>query len=85
LLTSEFTADDTGDANKAILLSTPKQTLLSKVESSKIVKTEITKTILYLSPTTRKLHDSLEKASINTQPLYTTKSLRETRNNLFSQ
>ncbi len=29
------------------------------------------------------MHDSLENASINTQPLYTTKSLRETRKNII--
>jgi hypothetical protein len=29
------------------------------------------------------MHDSLEKASINTQPLYTTKSLREIRKNII--
>jgi hypothetical protein len=29
------------------------------------------------------LHDNLEKASINTQPLYTTKSLRETKKNVI--
>ncbi len=41
LLTNKFTADDTGDANKEIILSTPKQTQLFPSESSKIVKTEI--------------------------------------------
>jgi hypothetical protein len=34
LLTSKFTADDTGDSNKAILLSPPKQTQLFPSESS---------------------------------------------------
>ena len=29
------------------------------------------------------MHDSLEKASIKSQPLYTTKSLRETRKNII--
>ncbi len=38
---------------------------------------------LYLSPTTKKMHDSLEKASINTQPLYTTKNWRGTRKNII--
>ncbi len=38
---------------------------------------------LYLSPTTKKLHDSLEKASIKSQPLYATSSLRETRQNFI--
>jgi hypothetical protein len=36
---------------------------------------------LFLSQTTKKLHDSLEKVSSKSQPLYTTKSLRETRKN----
>jgi hypothetical protein len=77
LLTDKFIADDTGDANKAILLSTLKRTQLFPSESSKIVRTEINRykdNSLYLSPTNKKLHDSLEKASINTQPLYTTKN-----------
>jgi hypothetical protein len=57
LLTSEFTADDTGDANKAILLSTPTGTQLFPSESSKIVRTEINRykdNSLFLSPTTKK-------------------------------
>jgi hypothetical protein len=86
LLIGEFRADDTGDANKAILLSTPKQTQLFPSESSKNVRTEINRykdNSLYLSPTTKKMHDSLKKASINTQPLYTTKSLRETRKHII--
>jgi hypothetical protein len=52
----------------------------------KFVRTEINRykdNSLYLSPATRKLHDSLEKASIKSQPLYTTKSLRETRKNII--
>jgi hypothetical protein len=32
---------------------------------------------LYLSPKTHKLHDSIKKASNSTQPVYTTKFLRE--------
>jgi hypothetical protein len=54
--------------------------------TSKIVRTEINRykdNSFYLTPTTKKLHDSLEKASINTQPLYTSKSLRETRENII--
>jgi hypothetical protein len=31
-----------------------------------------------------KMHDSIEKASKNTQPLYTTKSLREARKNIIA-
>jgi hypothetical protein len=49
------------------------------------VRTEINRykaNSLYLSPTTKNLHDSLEKASIKSQQLYTTKSLRETRINI---
>jgi hypothetical protein len=84
--TSKFRPDDTDGANNAILLSTPKQTQLFPSESSKIVRTEINRynnNSLYLSPTTKKLHDSLEKASRKSQPLYTTKSLRETRKNII--
>ncbi len=39
---------------------------------------------LFLLPTTWKLHDSIEKASKDTQPLYTTKSLREARRNIIA-
>ncbi len=39
---------------------------------------------LFLLPTTQKLHDSIEKASIDTQPLYTTQSLREARKNIIA-
>jgi hypothetical protein len=50
------------------------------------VRTEINRykdDSLFISPTTKKLHDSLEKASIKSQQLYTTKSLRETRKNII--
>ena len=72
MLTSEFRPDDTDDANSENLLSTPKRTQLFPSESSKIVRTEINRykdNSLYLSPTTNKLHDSLEKASIKSQQL----------------
>ncbi len=85
MLTSEFRPDVKDDANNANLLSTPKWTQLFPSESSKIVRTEINRykaNSLYLSPTTKNLHDSLEKASIKSQQLYTTKSLRETRINI---
>ncbi len=39
---------------------------------------------LFLSPTTQKLHNSIEKASKDTQTLYTTKSLREARKNIIA-
>jgi hypothetical protein len=39
---------------------------------------------LFLLPTTQKLHNSIEKASKDTQALYTTKSLREARKNIFA-
>jgi hypothetical protein len=78
ILTGEFRPDDTDDANNANLLSTPKRTQLFPSESSEIVRTEINRykdNSLYLSPTTKTLHDSLEKASIKSQQLYNTKSL----------
>jgi hypothetical protein len=86
VLTSKFSPDDTEDANKAILHSTPTGTQLFPSESSKIVRTEINRykdSSLYLSPTTKKMHDSLEKASVNSQPLYNTNILRETRKNII--
>jgi hypothetical protein len=39
---------------------------------------------LLLSPTTQKLHNSIKKASKDTQTLYTTKSLREARKNIIA-
>ncbi len=86
MLTSKFGPDVPHDANNSILLSTPKQAQLLPSESSKIVRTEINRykdNSVFLSPITKKLYDSLEKASIKSQQLYTTKSLRETRNNII--
>jgi hypothetical protein len=86
MLISKFRPDVTHDANNAILLSTPKQAQLLPSESSKIVRTEINRykdNSLFLSPTPKKLHDSLEKATIKSQRLYTTKSLRENRKNII--
>ncbi len=39
---------------------------------------------LFLSPTTQKLHNSIEKASKDTQTPNTTKSLREARKNIIA-
>ncbi len=39
---------------------------------------------LFLLLTTQKLHNIIEKASKDTQPLYTTKSLREARKNIIA-
>ncbi len=39
---------------------------------------------LFLSPTTKKLHNSIEKALNSTQTLYTTNSLREERKNIIA-
>ncbi len=86
MLMSEFTADENDDANKSILHSQPKPTQLFPLESSNIVRTEINRykdNSLYLSPTTHTLHDSIKEASISTQPVYTTKSLREARKNII--
>jgi hypothetical protein len=38
----------------------------------------------FLLPTTLKLHNSIEKASKDTQPLYITKSFREARKNIIA-
>jgi hypothetical protein len=39
---------------------------------------------LFLSQTTKKVHNSIEKASKDTQTLYTTNSLREARKNIIA-
>jgi hypothetical protein len=86
LLTNEFTDDDNDDANKSILHSPPNPTQLFPLESLDIVRTELNRykdNSLYLSPTTHKLHHSIKKASIITQPVYTTKSLRVARKNMI--
>ena len=38
----------------------------------------------FYSPTTKKLHNSIEKASNSTQTLYTMNSLREARKNIIA-
>jgi hypothetical protein len=86
LLTCEFTADDTDDANKSILHSPQKPTQLFPQESPDIARTEIKRykdNLLYLSPTSHRLHDSIKKASKSTQPRYNKNSLREARKNII--
>jgi hypothetical protein len=81
--TCEFTADD---ANNVTLQTLQKSKHMSLGEETVCVDTEIRRiqgNSLFLSPTTQKLHNSIEKASTDTQTLYTTKSLREARQNII--
>jgi hypothetical protein len=75
--TCEFTADDADN----VTLHTPQQSKhMSLGKGTVCVETEMRQcqgNSLFLSPTTQKLHNSIEKASKDTQTLYTTKILRE--------
>ncbi len=77
--TSEFTADDVDN----VTLQTPQKSkhmpLGKETECVEMEMRRCQGNSLFFSPTTQKLHDSIEKASKDTQPLYTTKSLREAR------
>ncbi len=81
--TCEFTEDDVDN----VTLQTPqKSKRMSLGKETECVETEMRRcqgNSLFLLPTTRKLHDSIEKSSKDTQPLYTTKRLREARKNII--
>jgi hypothetical protein len=82
--TCEFTADDADN----ITLQTPQKSKhMSLGKENVCVETEMRRcqgNSLFLSPTTQKLHNSIEKALKDTQTLYTTKSLREARKNIIA-
>jgi hypothetical protein len=75
--TCEFTADDVDN----VTLQTPQKLkhmpLGKETECVQMEMKRCQGNSLFLLPTTQKLHNSNEKASKDTQPLYTTKSLRE--------
>ena len=81
--TCEFTADD---ADNVTLQTPQKSKLMSLGKETVCVETEMRRcqgNSLFLSLTTQKLHNSIKKASKDTQTLYTTKSLREARKNII--
>ncbi len=81
--TCEFTADDVDH----VTLQTPQKSkympLGKETECVEMEMRQCQGNSLFLLPTTQKLHNSIEKASKDTQPLYTTKSLREARKNII--
>jgi hypothetical protein len=81
--TGEFTADDVDN----VTLQTPqKSTHMPLGKETECVETEMRRyqgNSLFLLPTTQKMHDSIAKASKDTQPLYTTNSLRDARKNII--
>jgi hypothetical protein len=82
--TCEFTADDADN----VTLHTPQQSkYMSLGQETVCVEMEMRRcqgNSLFLSPTTQKLHTIIEKASKDTQTLYTTNSLREARKNIIA-
>jgi hypothetical protein len=82
--TCEITADDAANDT----LQTPQKSKhMSLGKETVCVETEMRQcpgNSLFLSPTTQKLQHSIEKASKDTQTLYTTKSLREARKNIIA-
>jgi hypothetical protein len=82
--TCEFTADD---ADNVTLQTPQKSKHISLGKKTICVEMEMRwcqGNSLFLSPTTQKLHNSIEKASEDTQTLCTTKSLKEARKNIIS-
>jgi hypothetical protein len=86
--TESFTCDFTADDVDNVTLRTPQKSkhmsLDKETESVETKMRQCQGNSLFLSPTTQKLHNSVEKASNDTQPLYTTKSLREGRKNIIA-
>jgi hypothetical protein len=82
--TCEFTEDDVDN----VTLQTPQKSKhMSLGEETVCVEMEMRRcqgNSLFLSLTTQKLHNSIEKASKDTQTLHATKSLREARKNIFA-
>ncbi len=84
LFTCEFSSND----GEIVTMRTPQQsTQISLGNEHVCVETEMRRcqeNSLFLSPTTKKLHNSIEKAANSTQTLYTTNSLREVRKNIIA-
>jgi hypothetical protein len=83
-LTCEFISDD---ADNVTLQTTQQSKHMSLGKETVCVETERRRcqdNSLFLSQTTKTLHNSIEKASTNTQTLYTTNSLREARKNIIA-
>jgi hypothetical protein len=84
LFTCEFSSND----GEIVTMGTPQQSKQISLGNEHVcVETEMRgcqENSLFLSPTSKKLHNSIEKASNSTQTLYTTNSLREARKNIVA-
>ena len=84
LFTCEFSSND----GEIVTMHTPQQSKQMSLGNEHVcVETEMRRcqeNSLFLSPTTKKLHNSIEKASNSTQTLYTMNSLREARKNIIA-
>jgi hypothetical protein len=84
LFTCEFSSND----GEIVTMHTPQQSKQISLGNEHVcMETEMRQcqeNTLFLSPTTKKLHNSIEKASKSTQTLYTTNSLREARKNIIA-
>jgi hypothetical protein len=84
LFTCEFSSND----GKIGTMRTPQQsTQISLGNEHVCFETEMRgcqENSLFFSPTTKKLHNSIEKASNSTQALYIMNSLREARKNIIA-
>jgi hypothetical protein len=83
LFTCEFSSND----GEIVTMHTAQQSKQMSLGNEHVcVETEMRQcqeNSLFLSPTIKKLHNSIEKASKSTQTLYTTNSLREARKNML--
>ncbi len=84
MFTCEFSSND----GEIVTMRTPQQSKQMSLGNEHVcVETEMRRcqeNSLFPSPTTKKLHNSIEKASNSTQTLYITNSLRETRKNIIA-
>ncbi len=76
--------DDADNVTLQTLQKSKHMPLGKETECAEMEMSQCQGNSLFLLPTTQKLHDSIEKASTDTQPLYTTKSLTEARKNLIA-
>jgi hypothetical protein len=83
-LTCAFTADDVDDATFQTAQKSTQPYLGEKTECVETDMRQCQGNSLFLLPTTQKLHDSIEKASKDTQAVYARNSLRETRKNIIA-
>jgi hypothetical protein len=86
--TKLFTCEVSSNDGEIVTMRTPQQSKQISLGNEHVcVETEMRRCqekSLFLSPTMKKLHNSIEKVSNLTQTLYTTNSLREARKNIIA-